>query len=203
MRDAIERRLKALETENRDLKVRLDALQVQTPAKVMPLPPSPVKMSRLVSKVTLPTQDEYPRLLRVVLDHHPILRPRADTPDYFAQFKSAFIRLSHCGRRDKIDNQRGLGFWVDDASDWCCRHNVNPPWISGGAFTAAVIACGDVEFVIEDWPHDFVCSLMFGGGGRDAKDWWRRALAGTLLDPTPPLHRAPLPAPSRITRSAM
>ena len=49
-----------------------------------------------------------------------------------------------------------------------------------------MIAHGDIRFVIEDWPHGFCVALQFGGGGVTPKDWWRRALAGTLLDPVPP-----------------
>jgi hypothetical protein len=194
MTDAIEKRVAALERENAALKARLDA---KAPA---PLPPSPVRITHPVAKVTLPTEDEYRRLLQTVLDRYPILRPRADTPDYFAQFKAAFIRLSHCGRRDKVDNQRGLGFWIDDCQEFCRRHQINPSSIGGGAFTSAVIAHADIKFVIEDWPHDFVCSLQFGGGGIECRGWWRRALSGTLLSPEPPLHPVPMPAPSRIVR---
>ena len=191
----IEKRIAALERENRDLKGRLDALQ---PAKAMPLPPSPVRiMSPPLARLVLPTEEEFQRLLAVVIDRYPILKPRADSPDYFTQFKAAFIRLLHCGRRDKVDNQRGLPFWLDDCREFCDRHRIHPSWITGAAFTAAVIAHGDIRFVMDDWPHDTAFGLQFGGGGHPASDWWRRVLAGTLLSQTPPLYPKAPPSPAR------
>ena len=60
-----------------------------------------------LAKVALPTQDEFRRLLHVVLECYPVLKPREDPEDYAAQFRAAFIRLAHCGRRDKLDTERG------------------------------------------------------------------------------------------------
>jgi hypothetical protein len=198
----VERRLKALEEENRGLKSQIAALQLLAPTPKAPsLPPSPVRISSPpLARSVLPTEDEYQRLLTVVTGRHPILKPRADTPDYFAQFKAAFIRLSHVGRRDKVDNQRGLGFWVDDCQEFCRRHQINPSSIGGGAYTAALIAHADIKFVIEDWPHDFVCSLQWGGGGAGCRGWWKRALGGTLLSPEPPRYPVPAASPARVRR---
>ena len=148
--------------------------------------------------MVLPTPDEFHRLLHVVLDHYPILRPREETEDFRAQFRAAFIRLAHCGRRDKIDKDRGLGWWVDDCQQWCREHKVNPTWVGGAPFAAAVIASGDVKFVIDDWPHGFCVALQFGGGGIEPRDWWRRALAGTLLEPVPPERPKPAFSPVNV-----
>jgi hypothetical protein len=166
----IERRLKALEIENRALRQQIDAMQVPASSKVTPLPPSPVRISSPpLAKIELPTDDEYRRLLAIVLDRYPILKPRADSSDYAAQFRAAFIRLAHCGRRDVVDHKRGLSFWLDDCREFCDRHRIHPSWINGAPFTAAVIAHGDIRYTVEDWPHDFVCSVQFGGGGPSAK----------------------------------
>jgi hypothetical protein len=201
----VETRVAALEAENAKLKARLEALQVLlSPTKPTPPRQAQVKITTPPpAKITLPTEDEFRRLLHVVLDRYPVLKPREDPAAYAAQFRSAFIRLAHCGRRDKPDNQRGLAFWLDDCQEWCRCHQINPNSISGGAYTAAVIAHADVPFVIEDWPHDTAFALQFGGGGADPKNWWRRALAGTLLDPTPPLHRVAAPSPVRVQQLAL
>jgi hypothetical protein len=175
-------------SENKTAPLRLDEPQVR-----ITTPP--------LAKVVLPTEDEFQRLLTIVLDRYPILRPREDTEDFRAQFRAAFIRLAHCGRRDKPDTERGLGWWLDDAQEWCRRHQVNPSWIGGAAFTAAVIAHGDIRYVIDDWPHDFAVALQFGGG-YEPKDWWRRALAGTLLEPTPPPYPKPPSSPARARQEA-
>ena len=70
MKDVVER-VAALEAENRDLKARLDALQVPAPTKVMPLPPSPVRVSHPMAKIELPTENEFEHLLAIVLDRFP------------------------------------------------------------------------------------------------------------------------------------
>ena len=111
-------------------------------------------------------------MLYVVLDRYPVLKPREDPTDYAAQFRAAFIRLAHCGRRDKVDNERSLSWWTDDAREWCRRHRANPVWVGGAAFTAAVIAHGDIRYVMDNWPHDFAVGLQFGGGGISAKRTW-------------------------------
>jgi hypothetical protein len=197
MRD-VERRIAVLERENRDLRARIDALQVLL-APTKPAVPPQVKITAPpLANVVLPTPDELRRLLTIVLDRYSILRPREISEDYAAQFRAAFIRLCHCGRRDKIDSERGLGFWIDDAQEWCQRHQVNPSWIGGAPFTAAVIAHGDIKYIMDDWPHDFACALQHTGGGIEARDWWRRALAGTLLEPTPSPHPKPRSSPVRV-----
>ena len=195
-----EQRISVLENEVRALKILLGAQQ-----RTLTPPPRqnelPVRVtSPPLARLVLPTEEEFQRLFTVVTSRYPILKLRADSPDYFPQFKAAFIRLSHCGRRDKVDHQRGLGFWIDDASEWCRRHQIRPSEISGGALTIAVIAHADIKFVMADWPHDTAFALQFGGGGYDAKGWWRRALAGTLLDPVPPLHPLPAASPARVQR---
>jgi hypothetical protein len=198
----VEKRVAVLERENADLRARLDALQVLLVPTQPATPRRDEPQVRItappLANVALPTAAEFSRLLTIVLDRYPILRPREDPADYAAQFRAAFIRLAHCGRRDKIDNQRGLGFWLDDCQEWCRRHKVNPTWMGGAAFTCAVIAHGDIQFVMGDWPHDFAVGLQFGGGGRESKDWWRRAAAGVLLDPAPPLYPKAAASPARV-----
>jgi hypothetical protein len=156
-----------------------------------------------LSNVALPTEDEFRRLLHVVLERYPVLKLREDPADYAAQFRSAFIRLAHCGRRDTVDSQRGLGFWLDDCQEWCRRHQVNPGWIGGAPFTAAVIAHGDIRFVFDDWPHDTAFALQFGGGGIPSGDWWKRVLGGAILGPVPPRYPTKAPSPARVHQMAM
>lgn len=148
----------------------------------------------------MPTDAEFHQLQHVVLERYSVLKPREDLAEDAALFRAAFIRLPHCGRRDKLDNQRGLGFWLDDCREWCRQHQINPSWIGGAPFTAAAAAHGDIRFVMDNWPHDAAFALQFEGGGAPAKDWWRRALAGALLEPTPsPYPKVPV-SPARVRR---
>ena len=133
----------------------------------------------------------------------PVLKPREDPEDFATQFRAAFIRLAHCGRRDKLDTERGFGWWLDDAREWCRRHQVNPSWIGGAAFTAAVIAHGDIRYVMDNWPHDTAFAIQFAGGGREATGQWKRVLGGALLDAVPPRYPTKSPSPARVQQFAI
>ena len=122
----------------------------------------------------MPNEQQFDRLLEIVVQHFPVLRPRED--DFNAQFRAAFIRLAHCGRRDKVDNERSLSWWCDDAREWCRRHRVNPSWINGSAFVAAVLAHGDIAYAsLDGWPH-VALGLQFAGGGREPLEKWHTVL---------------------------
>jgi hypothetical protein len=206
MSDAIERRLKALETENRDLKARLDALQVQTPAKVMPLPPSPVRITHPTSKVEIPSAKEFDRLSEIVLRRYPQLAPRADREGFDAQFRVAFQRLLHVGRKDKLDMQYGWEFWTDDCRNWQQQHRVaQGVSVSPAALVAAIVACNDILFSpLDRFPFDLGFGLVAFGGGRPSTDRWREVLTtGRLLEPTPLDRPTVVPSPARVQQLAL
>jgi hypothetical protein len=197
----VERRIAALEQENAVLKGQLEALRVLLAPNKAAAPqrdePRVRIMTPPLANVLQPTENELHRLLHIILGRFPVLAPREDPAEYAAQFRSAFIRLLHCGRRDKIDNERRLTWWLDDCREWCQQHQVNPDWVGGAPFTAAAIGHGDVEYTIADWPHDTAFALQFGGGGRPSGGWWKRALGGVILEPTPPRYPVASPSPAR------
>ena len=154
-----------------------------------------------LAKVTLPTEDEFPRLLEIVLIRYPQLRPR-DTQGFEQEFCLAFQFLQHTGRREKLDRDHRLLFWIDTAAAWLRERKIAPGVLGIGAmaFVAAAIASGDILYTSPDeFPH-IAFGLVPYGGGIPAKDYWRRALSGTILEAMPPLHPTPMPAPSRIVR---
>ena len=200
----VEKRVAALEAENADLKGRLEALQVLL-APTKPAPPRRVEPQVRISspplaRVALPTPDEFQRLMHVVLDSYPVLKPRGDPADYAAQFRAAFRRLLFLGRKEKLDTDHGLSYWTDECREFLQRHQIAcPVSIGGNAFTCAVIAQGDVPHTLgENYPFDLSFGLQWGGGGIEARDWWRRALAGTLLPPTPSPYPKPRSSPARV-----
>jgi hypothetical protein len=201
----VEKRLLTIERENAALRAELAALRSllgnKSPA---PLPPSPVKItSPPLAKIVLPTPDEYHRLLAIVLDRYPVLRPR-DPQGFEAEFCLGFQFLAHTGRREKIDRNHDLLFWIDTAAAWGREHKIAPgvPGIGAAAFVAAAIAGGDIQFTsLDEFPYVYFGLVPFGGD-IPAKDFWRRSLAGALVEPSPALHPTPLPAPSKITRGA-
>ena len=147
-------------------------------------------------RLAMPNADQLDQLLTIVLRQYPALRARDDEPDDFrAQFRSAFTRLMHCGRRDKVDTERTLSWWCDDAREWCRQHHVNPSWVGGGALVASALAHGDIPFTsLDAWPH-ISLGLQFGGGGREPLGKWHTVLTtGKLLEPMPPQHPVKLRA---------
>ena len=202
MTDAIEKRLAALERENAALKSQIAALQVLAPApKVMPLPATPVRISYPMSKVSLPTEQEFGPLLEIVLSRYPQLRPR-DTQGFEADFRLVFQFLQHTGRREKLDRDHGLLFWTDTAAAWLREKKIAPGVLGIGAmaFVAAAVASGDILYTSPDeFPH-IAFGLVPYGGGIASKDYWRRALSGTILEALPPLHSTARPTPARIVR---
>ena len=157
MMNDVEKRLLTIERENAALKAELAALRSllgnKSPA---PLPPSPVKItSPPLAKTTLPTPDEFRRLLEIVLIRYPQLRPR-DTQGFEVEFRLAFQFLQHTGRREKLDRDHGLLFWIDTAAAWLREHKIAPGVLGIGtmAFVAAAIASGDILYTSPDeFPH--------------------------------------------------
>jgi hypothetical protein len=147
----------------------------------------------------MPTAAECRLLLDAVWQKYPTLKPhRSEEEEFARQFPVAFRFVQGFGRRVDLDRDRGIDWWVDSA----LSRNLGGPPISGLAFVVAVISSGDVLYT-DPTEAGFVTSLQFGGGGSPAKDYWRRVLSGTILEAIPALHPAPLPAPSRIFRSAV
>ena len=183
-------RISALEAEVRALKLK------QQRTSIAPLPPSPVKITHPTAKVELPTAAECVLLCDAIWRKYPTLKPRRSDEEEFArQFPVAFRFVQSHGRRADLDRDRGTAWWVDLAFS----KNVNGPPISGLAFVVAVIAAGDILHTDPNEPG-FAVGLQWGGGGSPATDYWRRVLSGTILEALPPLHPAPMPAPSRIVR---
>jgi hypothetical protein len=152
-------------------------------------------------RLLLPTDSEYDRLLAIVIAKYPQLGyPKdVDPVDFRAQFCAAFLFAAHHGRRTTLDRERDLNWWNDNCVHWCREHRVPPSWMTGAALAAGVVAQGDVLFApLDRFPLEQRFGLQFGGGGSRAGDWWRRALAGTLLEPA----ESPFPRPAQ-NRSAV
>jgi hypothetical protein len=204
MTDVIEKRLLAVEQENRDLRGRLDAMQILLSGS-KPAPPRrhdepTVKISHPMGRVELPSDDECRRLCATVWQRYPKLRPgRGEEQEFISGFIAAFRFVQHHGRRAEPDRQHSLGFWIDSTRAWASQNRISSFPISGAAFAVAIVAAGDVPYTNPEEPG-FVCGLQFGGGGSPSKDWWRRALAGTILEPTPPLYPTAAPSPARARR---
>jgi hypothetical protein len=195
-----------LERENRDLRARIEALELLL-APTKPAAPrreeASVKITHPVPQVSLPTADECRRLCEIVWQRYPTLRPsRNEEEEFAAGFKAAFQFVQHHGRRAEPDHQRGLGWWVDTARDWISQHRVGGFPIGGAVLVVAIIAAGDVPYTDPEEPG-FAIGLQFGGGGAGSGNWWRRVLGGAILDPTPSPYPKAAPSPARAVRNGM
>jgi hypothetical protein len=200
MTDAIEKRVAILERENAALKARLDA---KSPA---PLPPSPVRITHPTTKVVIPSAEEFDRLSEIVLRRYPQLAPRADRENFGVQFRVAFQRLLHVGRKDTLDTQHGWEFWADDCRNWQQQHRVaQGVFVSPAALVAGIAACGDIPYApLDRFPFDLGFGLVAYGGGRPSADRWREVLAtGRLLEPTPLDRPTVVPSPARVQQLAL
>ena len=145
-------------------------------------------------------------VLEIVLDRYPQLRPRSDQQGFDAQFRVAFQRLLHSGRRDKLDVNRGLEFWTDDARTWSQQHSPAVTVLTNGAaFVAALVSQGDVPYApLDNFPCDLGFGLQAYGGGRPSAGCWRVVLeTGGLLEPTPLDRPVAIKSPSRVRQLAI
>jgi hypothetical protein len=161
-----------------------------------------VRISHPLENVSLPSDAEYPLLLKRVLAKYPKLGPApGEDRGFLSEFRAAFQFVQHQGRRAELDRERSLGWWIDTARSWV-SHRIGGFPINGAALVVAIIASGDVGYTDPEQPG-FSCALQFGGGGIPAKDWWKRVLGGAILEPTAPLHPTPTPSPARVQQLAM
>ena len=198
-----DQRISALEREVRGLKMQLAHSRRQFVAPP-PRDEPTVRVLHPVRRLTVPTDGEFARLLGIVVERYPQLR--SEYPSFQAEFCAAWKRLQHIGRRDRLDTDRGLGWWLDDAAQWLRENSVSPTSITGPAFVSALVAQGDVGYApLDNYPCDLGFALQFGGGGRPASnDGWRHVLqTGNLRAPTPLDRPIVTKSPSRVRQIAI
>jgi hypothetical protein len=154
------------------------------------------------SPIAMPTEPELWRILRVVLSAYQLRRPDSDPryededmAGFFREFCAAFEGISHFRRTEEIDHKHTLSWWANEAMRRL--GNTAPQDINSGAFLAAVIGAGDVQFTLTDSHGNVSAVGLARSGGRPATEaGWRRALAGQLLLPIAGRFRAPSGRPS-------
>lgn len=181
-------RISALETELRDLK--------QLAAKDT-APPKPKDLDRpLISfpqplSIELPDAGQQRKLVEIISDRHPRLRPRysmkwfdQDELEFFAGFLTSMRFISTLGRAASVDTTRYLSFWTDQCKDWARLNEVSPIGNVGASFYIAAIAMR-VPYVLGDNALGNVPSLGLKqrGGLLITADDWKTSLAGGVAPP--------------------
>jgi hypothetical protein len=197
-----------LKRENCDLKARLSALELLLGNKTPPprRDEPQVRISYPVSRIEVPSNEEFDRLSEIVLRRYPQLAPRADREGFDAQFRVAFQRLLHVGRKDKLDTQHGWEFWTEDCRIWQQQHRVaQGVFVGPTALVAAIVACGDIPYApLDRFPFDLGFGLVAYGGGRPSSGKWREVLVtGCPLEPTPLDRPTVVQSPAVVQQFAM
>jgi hypothetical protein len=182
------KRCLALEEESAALKKKLAVLEANVappPAPISKIEPEGVRISYPVEAppFTMPTDEEFDGLQEVVLGKYPQLAPAEHAAyEFSSDFRRAFRYVAAIKRSDKPNGKYGLGWWIDYVAT-----TYREGFVRGGPFIAAVIAQGDVAFVVDDGPrgHTWEFGLVLGAG-RKGIDAWRNVLAGKLLPPATP-----------------
>jgi hypothetical protein len=144
---------------------------------------------------TAPSREEAQRLRAIVLDRFPQLQP----PDGVNEERSldAFCAaLSYVGskrRAEKPNSKYALSWFLQECRQWLQGRSISVD-VTGKDFIAAVVAAGDVKFVVGDrllgtvWEFGLEAHGVRKGEGLDA---WRNVLNGQLLRPVAPRFRVP------------
>ena len=109
------------------------------------------------------------------------VQPGADGGDFFQNFCAAFRYLGNKGRAAEPNKKYSHSWWVGACQRWLNDRGIRVA-VSGPAFIAAVVAHGDIGYVIPDPSVGAVWEFAIESyGGQPASDNWRKVLRGQLL----------------------
>ena len=176
----------------------LAELKTGLPPKSVPQPDERPLMSYLTppSNFVRPTEKELRRLADIVVGKYPKLGARKSLrgllgdefdADFRDGFAWAFERLGFIGRTQEPDKKHYVEHWLNETKDWLAMYRPNHCGNIGAGFLAAVLAHGDISYILADVSRGVVWSVgLTNFGGKLAGDAWKRVLAGELLAPTQP-----------------
>jgi hypothetical protein len=207
----------ALQRENSGLISRVTALELNAAPREV-VSPNVTRPAQLAgsdgtrifhpierAKIALPNDEELKKLLDVVFGCYPTLRPwtagtrfaSQDEEDFIRQFSAAFTFVAHQGRAEELDTKRSVGWWADQAVQWWSHRNARTN-VGGGAFLAACVAAGDVDFQRSDQFGNIWAVALVTFGGRPATSAWQNVLRGQLRRPLPGVHKPVAPSSARV-----
>jgi hypothetical protein len=188
-------RLAELEAQAATLNIEIAKLRAAKPTPP-PRPPKDegVRVFQFVepSNFVRPTEKELTRLYDIVLAKYPQLASRArpasrwaadEAREYFEGFVWSFERLGFIGRTAMPDTKKHyVNFWVTETQDWLRLHRPAHRGNIGAGFLAAVVAHGDIPFIVGNSAQGIVWSVgLTTFGGAKATDAWRRVLGGNVV----------------------
>ena len=204
---SLEQKISEMQVELAKLKADPHAAPVPLPLKVSDEGPRVVLIEEHTSFVR-PTEKELRKLYGIVLAKYPQFTPRApstsrwaadEAREYFEGFTWAFERLGYIGRTIAPDHKHYVDFWSAECCDWLRLHRPAHVGNIGAGFLAAVVAHGDIPFIVGNLAQGIVWSVgITTFGGTKATDSWRRVLEGSVLAPSRPSLKMAPPSPVRI-----
>jgi hypothetical protein len=194
-------RIAVLERELAALKATEPLVDLPRPQPVDPADrPGPrIVLLQEQTKFVKPTAGELRELYTIVIGRYSRLGAFRDvtnpigsvSPDeHFTGFTSAFERLGFIGRAPQPDTKHYVSHWATEAQDWLKVHRPGYHGAVGGGFLAAVLAHGDIPYIVGDGARGVVWSIgLTTYGGTMAADKWKRVLEGQLMTPVMPARR--------------
>jgi hypothetical protein len=185
--DELQHALAERDAEISRLTAEIDKLRPPSQPKTPvpdPYPDGRATVTTLRAPVVLPPESDLRRLLTIVTNRFPQLKPKLDPrwaekieAEYFATFRAAFFWLSFVIRGDAIDKKRDAEYWMGLGQQWLRGQQFNPCTLQLNSFTAAVVAQSDVLFTpLDKFPY----VLRFGLTGFTSPDRllgrWRELL---------------------------
>jgi hypothetical protein len=192
-------RIAALESEVERLR---DELARYRPPPVVakpasnPYPDGHVSITTVRTPIALPADNDLRRLMTIVTNRFPQLKPKVDTrwaeqqeTEHFASFRAAFFWLSFVIRGDGIDRKRDAEYWMAMGEQWLRAQQFNPRNLQINSFTAAVVAQGDILFApLDRFPYGLAFALTGFTAPQCLPGCWRAILES---------NQAPLPIADR------
>ena len=166
-----EQRITALERENAKLKSKLQ------------------RVGLLPQSVDLPNAAELEKLLALVEEAHPALRPAPNETNHKQHFANAGYFLSFAYRRDEF-SEYSLGVHADECATWLQRFEINGG-TSARAFVAAAVASRFKYSSPHEFPFQINLGIGLGASARPVSAWRVTLREGRVPAPSEPKRPAP------------
>jgi hypothetical protein len=166
-------RITALEQKLAETQAELKALKAGPDVPIKPPRPADPDLPRPLvtlieerSSFVRPTLDELRKLYGIVCNKYPQFRPRPsarwadqEKQEYFDGFIWSFERLGHIGRTIAPATRHYVDFWSSECRDWLRLHRPGFSGNIGAGLLAAVVAHGDIPFIVGDERQGVVWSV--------------------------------------------
>jgi hypothetical protein len=149
----------------------------------------------------MPTDAEIDKLLVLVGEAHPKLRPRQQDD---AEYRQSFVLALHClayARRSDLNSKYAVSYFLDAGNEWLRKHQPGSAALSLKSFYAAAISSGIRHTAPTNFPYDLELGLGLGETTQPVAGWREILTAGKVPPPSESKRRlAPQVTQANLTR---